>query len=140
MDHKNMPPWLVVISHGNFGKELVNSCEMILGKMDNIHCFSLEPGMAPEQLLEDVTALVDAAPQNVIIFTDIYAGTPSNVATIFARRKGYPVICGMNLPMLIEAEMQRHDVAFEELIEKIIDAGSHSIKNITSITHGREYE
>lgn len=140
MDQKIMPPWLVVISHGNFGKELVNSCEMILGKIDNIYCFALDPGMAPEQLLENVSALVDRAPQNVIIFTDIYAGTPSNVAAIFAKQKGYQVICGMNLPMLIEAEMQRHDVAFEELIAKIITAGNDSIKNITSITHGREYE
>ncbi|HHR7177004.1 TPA: PTS sugar transporter subunit IIA, partial [Klebsiella pneumoniae] len=59
---------------------------------------------------------------------------------IFAKQKGYQVICGMNLPMLIEAEMQRHDVPFEELIEKIIMAGNDSIKNITSITNGRDYE
>ncbi|POP44290.1 PTS fructose transporter subunit IIA [Superficieibacter electus] len=140
MDQKIMPPWLVVISHGNFGKELVNSCEMILGKVDNIYCFSLEPGMAPEQLLENVTELLHDAPQNVVIFTDIYAGTPSNVATIFAKQKRYQVICGMNLPMLIEAEMQRYDVAFEDLIAKIIAAGNDSIINITSLTHGREYE
>lgn len=140
MEHKIMPPWLVVISHGNFCKELVKSCEMILGKIQNIYCFSLDPGMAPEQLLENVSELVSRAPQNVIIFTDIYAGTPSNVAAILAKQKGYQVICGMNLPMLIEAEMHRHDISFEELIEKIITAGNDSIRNITSITNGREYE
>ncbi len=140
MEHKLMPPWLVVISHGNFCKELVNSCEMILGKIQNIYSFSLEPSMAPEQLLENVSELLTHAPENVVIFTDIYAGTPSNVSAIFAKQKGYQVICGMNLPMLIEAEMQRHDVPFEELIEKIIMAGNDSIKNITSITNGRDYE
>lgn len=140
MAHTLIPPWLVVISHGYFGRELVNSCEMILGKMENVYSFSLEPGMAPEQLMENVSELVGDAPADVIIFTDIYAGTPSNVATIFARRNKYQVICGMNLPMLIEAEMQRHDIPFDELIEKIMDAGSNNIKNITSITNGRAYE
>ncbi|MEF3091249.1 PTS fructose transporter subunit IIA [Raoultella sp. WB_B2P2-3] len=140
MDQKIAAPWILVISHGGFGRELVKSCEMILGKMDNVYCFSLEPGMAPEQLMDDISALLSAAPENIIIFTDIYAGTPSNVAAIFAKLRGYPVICGMNLPMLIEAEMQREEVTLSELVSRIIEAGNGSIKNITSITNGNEYE
>jgi len=140
MDQKMAAPWILVISHGGFGRELVKSCEMILGKMDNVYCFSLEPGMAPEQLMDDISALLSAAPENIIIFTDIYAGTPSNVAAIFAKLRGYPVICGMNLPMLIEAEMQREEVTLSELVSRIIEAGNGSIKNITSITNGNEYE
>ncbi|WP_159870129.1 MULTISPECIES: PTS sugar transporter subunit IIA [unclassified Raoultella] len=140
MDQKMAAPWILVISHGGFGRELVKSCEMILGKMDNVYCFSLEPGMAPEQLMDDISALLSAAPENIIIFTDIYAGTPSNVAAIFAKLRGYPVICGMNLPMLIEAEMQREEVTLSELVLRIIEAGNGSIKNITSITNGNEYE
>lgn len=140
MDQKIAAPWILVISHGGFGRELVKSCEMILGKMDNVYCFSLEPGMAPEQLMDDISALLSAAPENIIIFTDIYAGTPSNVAAIFAKLRGYPVICGMNLPMLIEAEMQREEVTLSELVSRIIEAGNGSIKNITFITNGNEYE
>ncbi|WP_045855201.1 PTS sugar transporter subunit IIA [Raoultella terrigena] len=140
MDQKMAAPWILVISHGGFGRELVKSCEMILGKMDNVYCFSLEPGMAPEQLMDDISELLSAAPENIIIFTDIYAGTPSNVAAIFAKLRGYPVICGMNLPMLIEAEMQREEMTLSELVSRIIEAGNGSIKNITSITNGNEYE
>ncbi|MDJ1653664.1 PTS fructose transporter subunit IIA [Raoultella sp. Ech2A] len=140
MDQKIAAPWILVISHGGFGRELVKSCEMILGKMDNVYCFSLEPGMAPEQLMDDISELLSAAPENIIIFTDIYAGTPSNVAAIFAKLRGYPVICGMNLPMLIEAEMQREEMTLSELASRIIEAGNGSIKNITSITNGNEYE
>lgn len=140
MDQKMAAPWILVISHGGFGRELVKSCEMILGKMDNVYCFSLEPGMAPEQLMDDISALLSTAPENIIIFTDIYAGTPSNVAAIFAKLRGYPVICGMNLPMLIEAEMQREEMTLSELVSRIIEAGNGSIKNITSITNGNEYE
>ncbi|WP_159237309.1 PTS sugar transporter subunit IIA [Raoultella terrigena] len=140
MDQKMAAPWILVISHGGFGRELVKSCEMILGKMDNVYCFSLEPGMAPEQLMDDISELLSTAPENIIIFTDIYAGTPSNVAAIFAKLRGYPVICGMNLPMLIEAEMQREEMTLSELVSRIIEAGNGSIKNITSITNGNEYE
>lgn len=140
MDQKMAAPWILVISHGGFGRELVKSCEMILGKMDNVYCFSLEPGMAPEQLMDDISELLSAAPENIIIFTDIYAGTPSNVAAIFAKLRGYPVICGMNLPMLIEAEMQREEMTLSELVSRIIEAGNGSIRNITSITNGNEYE
>ncbi|AHF75185.1 putative PTS system IIA component [Sodalis praecaptivus] len=140
MDKLNVVPWLLVISHGRFGNELVNSCEMILGKIENIYCFSLMPGMAPEQLMEEMGEVLKRAPTHSIIFTDIYAGTPSNVAAVFAKRKGFPVICGMNLPMLIEAEMHRNELSTEELINRIIEVGGESIKNVTSIANGNTYE
>jgi D-glucosaminate-specific PTS system IIA component len=140
MDNEASLTWFVVISHGGFSRELVNSCEMILGKIDNVYCFSLEPGMAPEQLVEEVTRQITDVPNDIIIFTDIYAGTPSNVAAIFAKRHGYPVICGMNLPMLIEAEMQRGELPLVELVERIIEVGNGSIKNITTLINGAEYE
>ncbi len=130
-------PWILIITHGQFGKELLNSCEMVLGKMENVYCFSLLVGMPPEQLIENVMAVLDSAPPNSIILTDIYAGTPSNVAAVFAKKNKCPVICGLNLPMLIEAEMSRSETDGEELAERIIDAGNQSIKNITRIINER---
>ena len=130
-------PWILIITHGQFGKELLNSCEMVLGKMENVYCFSLLVGMPPEQLIENVAAVLDNAPANSVILTDIYAGTPSNVGAIFAKKKQCQVICGLNLPMLIEAEMSRADAQGEEWADRIIDAGNHSIKNITKIISER---
>lgn len=130
-------PWILIITHGQFGKELLNSCEMVLGKMDNVYCFSLLMGMPPEQLIENVAAVLDKAPANSIIFTDIYAGTPSNVAAVFAKKNKYPVICGLNLPMLIEAEMSRSETEGDEWAKRIIDAGNESIKNISRIINER---
>ncbi|HEY0208079.1 PTS fructose transporter subunit IIA [Acerihabitans sp.] len=130
-------PWILIITHGQFGKELLNSCEMVLGKMENVYCFSLLVGMPPEQLIENVAAVMDSAPAHSIILTDIYAGTPSNVAAVFAKKKQCPVICGLNLPMLIEAEMSRAETGGDEWAKRIIDAGNESIKNITRIINER---
>ncbi|WP_413733341.1 PTS sugar transporter subunit IIA [Sodalis sp. RH21] len=137
MNSAETRPWILIITHGLFGEELVKSCEMVLGKMEQVYCFSLLVGMPPEQLIEDVNKVLEQAPVNSIIFTDIYAGTPSNVGAVFSKKIKCPVICGVNLPMLIEAEMSRSEVEGEALAEKILEAGNQSIKNITKIANKR---
>lgn len=133
MTHKIGRPWILLITHGRFGEELVKSCELVLGKLNDVYCFSLLAGMTPEELMENVASMVEQAPEGSIIFTDIYAGTPSNVAAVFAKRFQFPVICGVNLPILIEAEMSRGENSSETLVEELIETGIKSIINITKI-------
>lgn len=130
-------PWLLIITHGRFGEELVKSCELVLGKMKDVYCFSLLEGMTPEKLMENVGEVLNNAPEDSLIFTDIFSGTPTNVAAVFAKRHQYTVICGVNLPMLIEAEMNRGDKPTHQLADDLVAAGVGSIINITRITNER---
>ena len=111
---------------------------MILGTLKDVYCFSLLEGMAPEDLTTDLKKVLDTAPENTIIFTDLYGGTPSNIGTIFAIKNNYLVISGLNLPMLIEAEMMRSQDNYEKIDEKLISTGEEGIKNITQIMKERK--
>jgi D-glucosaminate PTS system EIIA component len=131
-------PWIIIITHGLFGDELRKSCELILGAVKDVFSFSLIAGMSPEELLENVESVVNEAPKGSVIFTDIPSGTPSNVAMVFAKRHGTTVICGVNLPLLIEAEMLRNEMTAEELADHLVSTGHESIVNITKKTNERE--
>ncbi|WP_294687887.1 PTS sugar transporter subunit IIA [uncultured Faecalicoccus sp.] len=117
-------PWFVLVTHGRFGEELKNSAEMIMGPLEDTYCISLIEGMDPLELKD--------APTNTIIMTDLFGGTPSNTAAMFAFEKEYSIICGLNLPMLIEAEMTRMQGNYN-LNQKIIQTGKESVIDIKKL-------
>lgn len=133
----NTKPWIIIITHGTFGEELKRSAEMIIGKMEDVYSYSLMEGMESKTLIETIRDALAEAPPNSIFLTDLYGGTPSNIGAYFAKKDGYSVICGVNLPMLIEAETRRSLGEWEGVEDKIIAFGAEGIRNITKIIKER---
>lgn len=125
-------PWFVLVTHGRFGEELKNSAEMIMGPLEDTYCISLMEGMDPLELKDALSDLLKNAPDNTIILTDLFGGTPSNTAAMFALQQNYSIICGLNLPMLIEAEMSRMQGNYD-LNQKIIQTGKESVLDLKKI-------
>ena len=125
-------PWFVLVTHGRFGEELKNSAEMIMGPLEDTYCISLIEGMDPLELKDKLAELLKDAPTNTIIMTDLFGGTPSNTAAMFAFEKEYSIICGLNLPMLIEAEMTRMQGNYN-LNQKIIQTLKDSVIDIKKL-------
>lgn len=125
-------PWFVLVTHGRFGEELKSSAEMIMGPLEDTYCISLMEGMDPLELKNKLSELLKDAPANTIIMTDLFGGTPSNTAAMFAFEKEYSIICGLNLPMLIEAEMTRMQGNYN-LNQKIIQTGKESVIDIKKL-------
>ncbi|WP_019637030.1 PTS sugar transporter subunit IIA [Paenibacillus fonticola] len=133
----DIKPWIIIITHGTFGEELKRSAELIIGKLEDVYCFSLLEGMESKALIEEIGTLLTDAPRESIFLTDLYGGTPSNIGAYFAKRDGYSVICGVNLPMLIEAETRRSLGEWESIEDNIISFGAEGIRNITKIIKER---
>ena len=135
----NTYPWIIIMTHGNFGTELKKSAELVLGPLKDVYCLSLNEGTDPMELSEELAGILEKAPDNTIILTDLYGGTPSNVAAIYAPRKDYTVISGVNFPILIEAEMSRTPEECEDsqscgtMAERLISAGTAGISDIRKI-------
>lgn len=125
-------PWFVLVTHGRFGEELKSSAEMIMGPLEDTYCISLMEGMDPLELKNKLAELLKDAPANTIIMTDLFGGTPSNTAAMFAFEKEFSIICGLNLPMLIEAEMTRMQGNYN-LNQKIIQTGKESVIDIKKL-------
>lgn len=93
---------IILGTHGNLGKELVNSASMILGELKGVDVASLQPGMSFEDFIAEAEAKVKAAgDEHVIVLVDLFGGTPSNVFSALTRKYDIDVITGANLPALI---------------------------------------
>ena len=78
-------PWIIILTHGDAGKELVKSAEMILGKLKNVYTFSLLPNMSLNDFTNDIKNVLEKAPKDTLVFVDLFGGTPSNVAIALSR-------------------------------------------------------
>ena len=123
-------PWIIVVTHGFFGKELLNSAKMILGEIKNAYGFALEPSMSPEELYASIVEEVGEAPEGSIVFVDLFGGTPSNVALKLAKERNFRLVSGVNLPMLIEYEMVRLQNDHTDAVEKGIAAAKVGVRDV----------
>lgn len=126
---------ILIVSHGSLCKAMLDSSEMIIGKQSNTDYLELHCGddvdLYEEKFIEKLKNLDCGS--GVIVFTDIYGGTPANVAIKNLKKYNYEVITGASLAMLIEAYLSRGYTNIDDLKESCINAAIESIKDVKSI-------
>jgi PTS system mannose-specific IIA component len=108
---------LVLVTHGRLAEEFVTAMEHVVGKQERIATIAIGPEDDMEARRKDIAdaiANVDAG-RGVILLTDLFGGTPSNLAISLMERGRIEVIAGINLPMLIRLESARK-------VMKVVDA------------------
>ncbi|MBP3039034.1 PTS sugar transporter subunit IIA [Bacillaceae bacterium Marseille-Q3522] len=131
-------PWIIILTHGRAGEELMRSAKMIMGELKNVKAFSLMPGMSPEDFIAKVKEKLETLPEGVLVLTDLFGGTPFNGALALSRTFDLHIVSGLNIAMLIEADMLRNHLAGRELAESVRKigveacrvAGSSTMKNM----------
>lgn len=123
------PITYVILNHGRFGEELIKSAELIAGKTEHIHAVSLLSGMSIEEYYEEVRDYLTGVQGEILVLADLYGGTPSNVGMMLQREFSLHVVCGINLPMLIELILKRNneECTIQELMEAGLEAARASI-------------
>ncbi len=123
---------ILIVTHGNFGLELLKSAELIVGKQENVEALSLNHGDDVEELYNNVKKSIKKLDkgEGVLVFTDLFGGSPSNVTAANMKDSKFESVSGVNLPMLIEALDSRTSCNLEELAGKVIQIGVDGIKNI----------
>jgi PTS system mannose-specific IIA component len=127
---------IILASHGQLAKELLKSSQMIMGKQDNIIALALEPDDDPfalkDKIYEACKEIDDG--DGVIVLVDLMGGSPGNAAAYVAM-EGYPVITGVNLPMLLELIAMRN-LEIEEAVNHIIITSKESINDLRNLLRG----
>ena len=95
---------LVLVTHGRLGEEMVAALEHVVGKQHNVVAVSIGPDDDIEKRREQILDQVARADEGdgVILLTDMFGGTPSNLAISMMEKAKVEVIAGVNLPMLIK--------------------------------------
>ena len=119
---------LIIATHGNTGVELVKSAEMFSGSLANYETWALNPGDNIElgERMEQYVKELDEG-QGVLIMTDLFGGTPSNLALKISMREHVGVLTGVNFPMLIQFISDREKSSMDELITKCEESGKSGI-------------
>ena len=95
---------IVVVTHGRLAEEFIHATEHVVGPQKNMRAVCIGPEDDMEQRRQDILAAVAAveAGRGVIVLTDMFGGTPSNLAISIMDQARVEVIAGVNLPMLIK--------------------------------------
>ena len=119
----------LVVTHGHLGQELVAAAEMIVGEISHIKAVSIgwhdDVNDAQEDIEKHITE-VDSG-SGVLILTDMFGGTPSNIALSFHNPGMVDVLTGVNLPMIIKIANQKEGDTLESLARIVRDQGRSSI-------------
>lgn len=119
----------LVVTHGHLGRELVAAAEMIVGDISHIQAVSVgwhDDVNDARNEIERRIAEVDEG-QGVMILTDMFGGTPSNIAFSFHDPEKVDVVTGVNLPMIIKIANQKEVDTLHSLACIVRDQGRSSI-------------
>ena len=116
---------VVIVSHENIAKEFLKVLEHIVGKQDRAFAVSIFPDDDMEKKRNQILESVKKAEtgNGVIVLTDMFGGTPSNLALSVMKDEKIEVVAGVNLPMLIKMMSLRKKLTLKEVIKKSQDSG-----------------
>ncbi|MBI5886397.1 MAG: PTS sugar transporter [Deltaproteobacteria bacterium] len=119
----------VIITHGGLGVALVEAAEIITGKAERIQMVTVTGSDAPDGLRERIAAAVNQVNdgKGVVVFTDMFGGTPTNIALSFLDAGKVDILTGVNLPILIKFLGHRAEKTLTELTLLLKEYGRTSI-------------
>jgi len=130
---------IVIVSHLNFADVVLKTAELIVGKIEGSRALSLDPKKDVEVLRSEIIkALKEVnSGDGVIILTDMFGGTPSNLAMSFLSDE-VEVVSGVNLPMLIRIAMDREGKDLKTLAVKAKESGRENINVATEFLNKKK--
>ena len=121
----------VLVSHGGMAKGMLEALEMITGLTEKVAAFGLYEGESPDDLMEKIRGQLPVLDDGsgIVFFVDMFGASPFNTcARIFLEdQEKYALICGMNLPMLLELAFQREGQSVGNLAQMAVTNGKDSV-------------
>jgi len=130
---------LVVVCHEDMGAELMRAAEMIVGKIESVETVGVKQESAPETLRDRVQSAIKKVDQKqgVMLMTDMFGGTPSNISLAFLS-DAVEVVTGVNLSMIIKFANHREEKPLAELATIVQDAAQKSIVIASQMLKGKK--
>ena len=130
---------LVIVCHEDMGAELVRAAEMIVGRIEAVETVSVKQDSAPETLRDRIQSAIKKVDRKkgVMLFTDMFGGTPSNIALAFLG-DSVEVVSGVNLSMVIKFANHRDEKTLPELARRVQEAAQKSIVLASQMLKGKK--
>lgn len=125
-------PGILLLSHGPLCEAILSSARLIAGSCDNVAALPLREDDDVEAYGDKAMVLFKSMPEGSIVLFDLLGGTPFNQLMMKSGGEAFPGLCGMNLPMLLEAVSLREVMNGDELIDTLADSAREAVVNIRS--------
>src|SRR5690349_24964687 len=119
----------VIVTHGQLASELLAAAEMIIGPISHIAAVSIGWHDDVDAARDEVQRAINRVSQGtgVLLLTDMFGGTPTNIASMFLEEGAVEVVTGVNLPMVIKLATFTGEDSLAEVARKISDQGRQGI-------------
>lgn len=124
---------IVIVTHGNLGEALLQTCTMITGESGGIRSISVQAGDDVGETRDRIVSAIAEVKGNkgVILLVDMFGGTPSNISLSFLGKEDIEVVTGVNLPMLTKLRSLEAVNTLHEAASALRDYGREHIKVAT---------
>jgi PTS system mannose-specific IIA component len=130
---------LVLVTHGRLAEEFIRALEHVVGPQKNIAAVCIDADDDVERRRRDVVTAIEAVDDGngVVLLTDMFGGTPSNLAISTLDRMNVEVIAGINLPMLIKLASMRDSNDLQSAVDSAQEAGRKYINIASRLLEGK---
>ena len=130
---------MVLVTHGHLATEFRAALEHVVGPQRDIETITIGPEDDMEQRRRDIVAAVETVDsgQGVVLLTDMFGGTPSNLAISVMNGSHVEVVAGINLPMLIKLASVREVASLDQAVLQAQDAGRKYINVASRVLSGK---
>ena len=120
---------LVLVTHGNLALEFISAMQHVVGKQEQVEAVCIGPEDDMEARRKEILDKVESVNKGdgTIVLTDMFGGTPSNLAISIMEKAKVEIIAGINLPMLIKLCSLRKDKSLKESVNGAQEAGKKYI-------------
>jgi PTS system mannose-specific IIA component len=120
---------LLIVTHSNLGREILNAAEFIVGRIEAADSVSITETSDSEGIHKMIREKVQALDngKGVLILTDMFGGTPSNISLSFLKEDMIEVLTGVNLPMVLSVARNRSETKLSKVAKTAEEAGRMSI-------------
>jgi PTS system mannose-specific IIA component len=132
---------IVVVTHAQLGEALIGAAEFIVGdRPEGLESVCIDLAQDVDKLRDKVEAAIKKVDKEdgVLVLTDMFGGTPSNISYSFLEEGHIEVLSGVNLPVLIEAIVSREKLGLDELATKLEATGKKSITLASGVLKGNK--
>ena len=129
----------LIVTHGKLAHELLGAAKHIEEKLTDVEAVPLDWNEAVDESRRKISAALEklAAQRGVIIFTDMFGGTPSNISLSFLEHGRVEIVTGVNLPMIVKfATLQKEGREIGEVAHLISEKGSKAIRVASDLLAG----
>jgi PTS system mannose-specific IIA component len=130
----------IIVSHGKLAEEILNALTIILGEAPNIEAISIGWYDDVEDSKKKISQSLKRVNQKsgLVIFTDMFGGTPSNLSFSFLKDNQVEIITGVNLPMLIKFVSLQRSNNLREVAKKVVEQGKKNIHLASALLNSKD--